>query len=487
MTKKTKDWPHQAREFKIGRNKRARYLIWPMRSGKSKACIDKACYQYGEGTIEGVIVIAPNGVQINWARNEIPKWAWPDYEHRAVAWITPKRADPDQIDLIEDMMAHDGPKWLTVNIEGLRHDACRKMIRKFIKRCHNKFMLIVSEAHHFGRAGARQTYFLRSLAAAAAFRQEESGTPVLASPLRAFSQYEVLQPGALGFDTYGKFKVRYGIFEVRRRGRSTAGQRYDAVIGYQNLDELRDRMAPWSSVVLREELKGMPDLVKTERPVIMSDLQRRAYTEMVNELLLKVGDETISGADAAIRMQKLQQIINGYIMKDGVIHDIDPKAPIYEALVEEVKGARPGKVLIWCRFREDIRRVVKALDHQFGEGHVLQYHGGVTASDREIARVAFAKNSRYFIMVGHPAAGGEGLDFSAADVIIYFSGVPNAVQINQSQERATVIGGKTIYIVRLRTYGTVDDRIWEIVDNREEMSEALAGHKLRDLLLRTDI
>ena len=65
-------WAHQAKEFQIGREKRSRAFIWPMRSGKSRAVIDVGCYQFKRGKIEGVIVVAPNGVHLNWQRNEIP-------------------------------------------------------------------------------------------------------------------------------------------------------------------------------------------------------------------------------------------------------------------------------------------------------------------------------------------------------------------------------------------------------------------------------
>ena len=454
-----------------------------MRSGKSMACIDKACYQYGRGNIEGVIIVAPNGVHINWVRNEIPKWGWPDTDHAAFAWRTPERMDPEHIADLEALMEHDGMRWLAVNMEALKHPDNIAACRKFIETCHRKFMLIVSEAHHFGRPGAKRTYYCRSLARCARFVTIESGTPLLNSPLRAFSQYELLGKAALGFEKYSPFAEHYSITKLEERGGSR--RKFPRVVGYQNLPELREKLAKWSSVVLRSEIHDMPELIHIDRPVIMSDLQRQAYLEMVAKNLLEIGGTEIVVPDAGARMQKLQQIVNGYCMKDGQIFTIDDNAPIYDALIEQVGGTLPGKSIVWCRYREDIRRCVAKLN--YAGLPTLEFHGGVPTAQREPIRLEFQTSRTKHVLVGQPQAGGEGRDFSAADAVIYFSSLPNAIAISQSQERGTAIGGKSVAIVKLRTYGTVDDRNWQIVEGKFTMADTVSGRGLRDLLLATDV
>ena len=477
---KLKQWAHQAKEFRIGRDKRARALIWPMRSGKSKACIDKADYQFEKGAIEGVIVIAPNGVHLNWARLEIPKHSISD--SLAFTWSTPKRGDFEQIQKFEALLSHPGLKWFCINMEALKHLDCRRDVRKFITSCHRKFMLVVSEAHHFGRPSSHRTYFARSLGRHAAFRQIETGTPILNSPLRAFSEYEILQPGALGFETYTKFCNRYVEFEKR------PGKRFKQIKEYKNLFELRAALAKWSSVVVRKDIHDMPELIRIERHVVMSDVQRRAYLEMVNRHILEIGFNEVSAKDGGARVQKLQQILNGYVMDTttGTIMEVDAEAPIYTALLDEIEGTTPGKSLVWCRYHEDIRRVTAMLRGK----HIpfVEYHGGITdIVKREEQRLRFNTDSRIEVCVGQPAAGGEGRDFSGADAVLFFSAVPNTVTMTQAEERATVKGGKKVAIVRIRTPGTVDDRIWDIIDGNVAMADAISGTGLRDLLLRTDI
>lgn len=475
------NWKHQAREYLIGRDKRSRALIWPMRSGKSKTCIDKACYHLNHGRIAGVIVIAPNGVHLNWAVNEIPKWAWEEIgPHDVFAWETPKRGLVEQDMRFQALCEHKGPKWLTVNMEALKHLDCRRAIRQFMRSCRGQFMLIVSEAHHFGHAGSKRTFFARSLAYHANYVQTETGTPILTGPLRAYSQYELLAPGALGFKRFAEFKEHYAEVEKVTRG----GRTYEKIVKYNDLDGLRNNIAKWSSVVLRNEV-DLPPLIRTERPVIMSDRCRTTYLEMVSHHLAEIGEDYIAAKDAGPRMMKLQQILHGYVMDTEArkLIEIDPDATIYDALYEQIVGGLPGKTLVWCRYKADIRRIIRKLPGNLG---IVQYHGDIPVNEREKNRIEFNTNDKKGVCLGTPDTGGEGLDFSGADTVIFFSIPPNGRMIAQAEERATQVGGKNISVVRMRHYGTVDDRLWQIVDGNATLADSITGQGLRDLLLQTD-
>lgn len=483
-------WSHQAKEFDEHKDDKCRALLWSMRTGKSKAVIDKAEYQFQQGGIEGVIVLAPNGIHLNWVVNEIPKWTWPENgPYMAFGWETPKRADWDRIEKLQEFEKYrGGPRYLAVNMEALQHMDCIKAIRRFKKTCNNKFMLVISEAHHFGRAGAKRTRLARNLGKVAKFITVETGTPILNSPLRAYSIYKILDDFALGpeysGDCYLKFATHFAEWEMDERygGRRKA---YKKIKCYKNLDELRDKMAQWSSVVLREDVGDMPELLRTERIVALSEKQRTAYLEMVSRHLVEIGEDMVTAKDAGARMQKLQQIVNGYVKDGDNIIDIDPDAPVYEALLDEVCGTLPGKSIVWCRYREDIRRVCAKLRKE--KLRVLEFHGGVPTGQREGIRLQFQNDPKYTVLVGQPGAGGEGRDFSTADAVIFFSSTPNAIHVAQAEERATQKSGHPVTVVRIRTPGTVDDRNWALVDGKIIVADDLSGRGLRDLLMRTDV
>jgi hypothetical protein len=54
------------------------------------------------------------------------------------------------------------------------------------------------------------------------------------------------------------------------------------------MPELTEKLAKWTSVVLRDQIKDMPSLIRTERPVVLSDKQRTAYYEMVERHLVEI-------------------------------------------------------------------------------------------------------------------------------------------------------------------------------------------------------
>jgi hypothetical protein len=492
MTETKSPWSHQAKEFDQHKDSKCRALLWTMRTGKSKAVIDKAEYQYAKGNIEGVVVLAPNGIHLNWVLNEIPKWSWPFNEAMAFGWETPKRADWDRIEKLKALEEYRGGiRYLCVNMEALQHMDCIKAIRRFRASCGDRLMLVISEAHHFGRAGAKRTRLARNLARACNYVTVETGTAILNSPLRAYAIYKILDDLALGpefsGDTYEKFARRYAEWEVDPNASPFRAKRraYKKIKNYKNLDELQAKMAQWSSVVTRDDVEGMPELLRTERIVVMSEKQRKAYLEMVSRHLVEIGDGMVSAKDAGARVQKLQQILNGYIKDGDDILEIDPEAPIYDALVDEVRGTFPENSIVWCRYREDIRRVCARL--KFEGIRYLEFHGGVPTGKREDIRLQFQNSTEPVVLVGQPGAGGEGRDFSRAHAIIFFSSTPNAIHVNQGEERGTEKWGHPVSVVRIRTPGTVDDRNWQIVDGKVTVADDLSGRGLRDLLMRTDV
>ena len=504
------NWNHQETEYKKHRTTRARALFWTMRTGKTKAVLDKACFQFKKHNIKGLVVLAPNGVHINWIVNELPRWVWSDIgEWRGFAWEMPKRGDPDWALSCERFMKAEGFKVFAVNMECIKYEDTIRAIREFIASCGGEFMLAISEAHHFGRGGAKRTRLARNLGRHARFVTIESGTPILNSPLKAYALFKILDDDGLipeglrakaeerrrkGFDealTYEDWVQHFAVIEIDKSQPASRRRRaFKKIARYKNLDELRELIAPYASVVTRDQITDMPALLGPyDRPVVMNEAQRKAYLEMVNRHLLEIGDDLVTSAEAGARMQKLQQIVNGYIIESDtkkVIEISKPEdTPIYHVLLEEINGTLPERCIVWCRFREDIRRVVSFLnDH----GHkTLEFHGGVPNSKREGIRKKFNESNTAYTLVGQPGAGGEGRDFSRAHAIIYFSSTPNAIHVEQSQERGTKIGGHTVSIIRLRTYGTVDDRNWQLSDGKVTLADSVTGHGLKELLLKTDV
>lgn len=469
------DWPHQAREFERHRDDPARALLWSMRTGKSKAVVDLARHLHGEGRIAGCLVVAPNGVHAQWVEQEFPRHG-AGFLWQALAWRSAS-TDGRTTNHFLRLTPASELKVLALNAEALQIDRVQDLVAQFLTQTDGRVLAVFDESHLFRRPGARRTRLARGLARRCSHRRILTGTPALNSPLHLFSQFELLERGALGFTTFGGFKARYARFE---QARTRDGRSYPRLLGYENLGELRDRVSRWSSVVLRAEAEGMPDLVRVERPAPLSDEQRSLYGRLRRETLLEVGDDA-GPATVTAHLLKLQQVLSGFLLSDdGRVVELVRDPPRVRVMVEEVLGSDPRSAIVWCRFRHEIRTAVRAL-REAGVT-AFEYHGGRNAAQRAAALEGFRDAPPPKAFVGQPQAAGQGLDLSAASAVIWLGHTHDAIVREQATERATRVGGGSVDVVDLVAPGTVDRAILSLTRRKRDVADGLTGRGLREAL-----
>lgn len=478
------NYKHQQLEWDRHRDDDARALLWQMRTGKTKATLDVACYRRMKGDIDAVLVIAPNGVHCNWVRRQLPQHMWETVPYVAHAWQASESHKPEHAASLERVLSCRGEALavLAVNSESIIHDKPAKIIARFLRRHQGKCMLVVDESHDFRSPGSKRTKRARSLKKYCKVRRILTGTAVSNSPLAAYSQFELLENHALGFENFADFEGHYAYYVQER---TKGGRSYERLDHYRNLDDLQGRMARWASVVLREDVDDMPDLVMDERTVVLPEAQMKAYRTLLKEMILELEDGgEVEAVDGGARLVKLQQMLGGFVVDvDGQVRELvpDDDNPRLQAMLDEVRSS-DHKVIVWCKYREDIRRVVRALTK---EGiRCVEYHGAVhSQAKRQQAIDAFNGDPGVRVFVGQPKAGGQGLDLSAADLILWYSHTFDLIERDQANERATQIGGKTVTIKDFVTPGTVDEYILANLGEKRSVSESLAGRGLRDRLL----
>ncbi|ALH23488.1 DNA helicase [Pseudomonas phage PaMx74] len=478
------NYRHQQDEWDRHRDDDARALLWQMRTGKTKATLDLACYRRQKGDIQAVLVIAPNGVHVNWVRRQLPQHMWETVPYVAHAWQASESHKPEHAASLERVLSCRGEALavLAVNSESIIHDKPAKIIARFLRRHQGKCMLVVDESHDFRSPGSKRTKRARSLKRYCRVRRILTGTAVSNSPLAAYSQFELLDDHALGFENFADFE---GHFAYYVQERTKGGRSYERLDHYRNLDDLQGRMARWASVVLREDVDDMPDLVMDERTVVLPEAQMKAYRTLLKEMILELEDGgEVEAIDGGARLVKLQQMLGGFVVDvDGQVRELvsDDENPRLQAMLDEVRSS-DGKAIVWCKYREDIRRVVRTLA---AEGiRCVEYHGAVhSQAKRQQAIDDFNNDPSVRVFVGQPKAGGQGLDLSAADLILWYSHTFDLIERDQANERATQIGGKTVTIKDFVTPGTVDEYILANLGEKRSVSESLAGRGLRDRLL----
>jgi hypothetical protein len=477
---KFKPWAHQADELKDYWDSPARALLWQMRTGKTKVVIDSLGGWQEKKGLRSAIIVAPNGVHENWVRRELPKHAWTDY--RAHAWSSRRVGTRKHAEQVETVFNTKDLGILAFGKESILSPKVQNAMKTLLRR--GPCALIVDESHHFGKPGAKRTKLIRGLAKKCAMRRILSGTASGNSPLRLFSQFEILSRGALGFTRFtgaSGFEQRYAVIGEGYDPRS--GRRFKTIDGYANQEELQGRVARWSSVVLREDCEDLPEIVVSRHYYEPSALQLMVYESLRKEYMaeLKSGS-VVEAVNSGTRLLRLQQTLSNFAVTDSYeIETIDPSAnPRMDALIENIDGP----TIIWCGFIEDIKRVTTRLEKEGFK--VVQYYGAVKDNDRIKAYDDFTEG-KADIFVGQPSCAGEGLDLSIAGTIIWYSHVFDVVARDQATERATEVGGNNVSVIDLAVADSVDEYILSNLENKRSVADTVTGRELRDILERCKI
>lgn len=476
---KTKPRAAQKKEFELHRDKDRRALLWRMRSGKSKAIIDLAEYVFHEKGITGVVILAPNGVHDNWVRREFPKHCSTPY--RAAAYRSTARSTQWHAKAMHRLMHRDKRTmaFLTINSEAVWREPVKKLMGQFLKSHKGKIMLVVDESHDFRTPGSRRSRVARGFAKQCKYVRIMTGTPVENSPLHAWSQFEILKKGALGFERYGDFKDRYA---VTRKAYGSGGREFEQIVGYQHQEELRAKIAEWSSVVLKKDA-GVSEWEHSTIAFRMTEKQRKVYARLVKDCLLEE-----NAYEGGAKMTKLQQITRGwYYDDDGQAQEIIPrkKNEALRRLVDAIEGVE-GKIIVWAAFTEEINAISKTL--QEAGIRATMYRGGMTAAAKNKAIEQFVMNPTVKVIVGQPkSAMSKGFDFSVADTIIWYSHVHDMIDYEQASDRGSSVDKATVDIVSLECVDSVDSYVISSQRNKRSIADDLAGDGLRHILLLEEL
>lgn len=481
---KTSPFIHQLRELEEHGLVAARALFWQMRTGKSKAIVDTACLAFTLGLIDTVIVFAPNGVHENWVQRELPLHHWDNVERLAYFWRTDQRDDPEFIEAFDAAMETKKKlSWFSFSSAVMTRDDVRKLVKKVVKK--RRCMVVFDESHDWRSPGSKRTKMARALTLHCPMRRILTGTSADNSPLHLFTQYELLGSEALGFGTFEDFEERYAEYEMKK---TFHGKQYPKLKEYKHLDELRAKIAPLTSVVLRTDCHDLPALVPDRRTIELTEEQKRVYRELQSQYRLELElHGKVSVGEKTQKMVKLQQVVSGYLKDEyGKVHWLAGGNPRLDAVKHEVLMSA-GRVIVWCQFHEDLDAVAAGL-RAIGR-EVLEYHGRTSSKMKEKARRSFdplSGDGDYGPdLVAQAQAGGAGLALGA-DRIIWYSHTFSAITRQQADERATIMGGKNIRVTDFVAPG-IDPYILDHVKKNVAIADALTRQGLREVLDRVSI
>ena len=342
----------------------------------------------------------------------------------------------------------------------------------------SEFLLAIDESTTIKNVKAKRTKAIMKFGETAKYKRILTGSPITQSPLDLYSQCAFLSKSLLGYDSYWSFQGRFAIIKQQRMGSMSFNQ----VVGYKNLEELTQKLKLFAHRTTKKEALDLPDKIYTTRQVDLTSTQREHYMSMkkTSVVFLEEGG-MVTAPEVMTRLLRLQQLLCGYLVDDDgeTIELANNRIKVMMEVIEEMDG----KVIIWSRFRYDIKKIKKELIKTYGSGSVVTYYGDTSQEDRDSAIHNFQTNPETRFFVSNAQTGGRGITLTAASNVIYYSNDFNLESRKQSEDRCHRIGQhKPVLYVDLVCPNTVDVHIVKSLLQKDKIATKTLGEEVLEWL-----
>lgn len=415
------------------------YLM-DMGTGKSKVILDEFGEEATSGGAVDLLVFGPAGSYRNWFEDksaeqpsELNRHVDPEFLERLiwVPWRSGGGADmKNRLRLMMGAALTKRPRALFVNVEAMsQRDKAYELCMEFVDQRACK--VVVDESTTIKSHNSKRAENIVEVGQQAVSKRILSGLWAPKSPMDLFMQCNFLDPRIIGKSNFYSYKRKYAKLVKQNFG----GRKFDQIVGFQNLDELADRVAPYTYRVLKKDCLDLKPQTFTSRDVELTDEQRKMLKEIKLFGHAAIGDTgKFVTTDMVIKqITRITQIACGYVMDDEerVLHEVPEKRT--DALLE-ILAEHQGKSIIWCPWRAPLDKIVKRISEEYGPRSVAQFHGGNKSKRAEEER-RFLGDPECRHMCATQGAGMRGNTWNVADLMVYYANSYDLEQRDQSQDR----------------------------------------------------
>lgn len=451
-------------------------LFDSMGLGKTAQSIIAAQLLFLSGQIDKVIVVAPASVRDVWFNRELGELAKhlfldvpatvTEYHARSRTWVWGHPTETKRL------------RWVITNYDFIRNPT---RLYDLAVWCDARTFVILDESSAVKSHKAKQTKACGVLRKKCGRIVLLNGNPVAQSPLDMFSQGNLIAPEILECKSYFKFRAHYAVM--------LPNVAFPKVVGWQNLDELQRRFAPYVLRRVKDECVDLPPkLDPVIRTVPLSPATWRVYREMRDDLIAWIDQQTVSVAPQVVtKIIRLAQITSGFLggVEDEAGLKLSPSIigseklrDVVEWIPELVEDDPRLKLLVWCRFKPELERLVHTLHHEYPHIRVASITGNQHHTEREAAVALLdPRTAPKDPAIVVASAGHRGLNLTACHTVIYLSHSPSLDERLQSEDRTHRMGQE--YAVSYFDYvatgpagqRTIDDIILTARKKREDVAE----------------
>lgn len=436
--------------------------------GKTKQIIDLACIKKKEnGYKHCLIICGVNGLKWNW-KEEISKHS------NETGYIIGERLNKrnkviikGNKEKVEDLRNIDkiDSYFLITNVESLRN---ADINNELLKLCRNNKidMIAADEMHKMKNPNSQQGKAMLKLNAKTMVAM--TGTPLMNTPL---DLYIILK--WLGFESHTFYAFKNHFCEYGGFGG------YE-IIGYKNLNELKNTLSKIMLRRLKKETLDLPEKLYVNEYVDMTPKQEQVYREVHNNILANIDQITLS-PNPLTQLIRLRQA-TGYT---GILSSVVQESAKLDRMEELVDNAVENgtKVVIFSNWTSITDIAYEKLSKKY---HGCMITGETKDEDRQLYKNRFQEDDKYKFIIGSIDAMGTGLTLTAASVVILLDEPWNRAKLDQAIDRCHRIGQKsnlTIYTIMCKN--TIDERIHEIVQEKGAMSDIIVDGKITGNKLET--
>lgn len=456
---KTKPYDHQIDGLNFGLTHDKWLLGDEQGLGKTKQVIDIAVAKKLMGANRCLIICGVNGLKWNW-QNEIRThsnesgWILGQRKRRNgkiyIGSTKDKLEDLKNINNIQDF-------FLITNVESLRDADISAAISEYCKKGIIN-MVAIDEIHKCKNPSSQQGKGILKIKADIHIAM--SGTPLMNTPLDLFI---ILR--WLGYEKHAfyQFKNHYCIM---------GGYGGYDIVGYKNMPELQERVDSIMLRRLKDNVLNLPEKVYIDEFVEMTGKQEQVYKEVSADIKANIDKIKMANNPLAelIRMRQA----TGYtgILSSTILESA--KIDRLEDIVEE-SVANNRKVVIFSNWTQMTDPIYNRLSKNY-KGVIIT--GETDDAERQVNVNHFQNNPECKYILGTIGAMGTGLTLTAGTVVVFMDHPWTRAAYDQAVDRCHRIGqNSNLTIYNLLCKNTIDERIWEIVQRKGAISDALIDGK----------
>ena len=457
ITYKLKPFKHQQDAINFGLSHDKFLLLDDMGLGKSASIIHIAEQRKAKGQISHCLIICGIAtLRGNWAKeislhsNETFRIIGERVNKKGIAsYATIKERTEEVLKPIEQF-------FLIVNIETLRSDDFIAALRTGPNKID---MLVVDEIHKAANTQSQQGHNLIKLKAK--YQIGATGTLLTNAPVNAYLPLRWLDIDKATLTTYKRQYCEFGGFGGHE------------IIGYKNLEILREEIEKNCLRRTKDVLKDLPEKTIIKEIVTLSDEHRKFYNDVKKGVKEECNKITLNTSNLLSLVTRLRQAT----ACPQILTTNDIKSSKLERCINLTEDliSRGEKVVIFSTFKDSVKYVAEALN---------KYTPLICTGDTKEAIISenvekFQKDPDYKLIIATHQKMGTGITLNAASYMIWLDTPFTSAQFTQGCDRIYRIGTKRpVFIYNLICEGTIDERVNQIISKKQAMSDYLIDNNL---------